>query len=163
MRFDHRFIGFMVAILVGASGVATSAAAGPVEHLPGRWSGWGKMTMAGGDIERVKCVATYFSEQGGSRLRHNLRCASSSYRIDAAAKLKLAGKSVSGNWEERTYSTGGEVSGKVVNDGFSVRIVGNAFQASMQVATSKCKQSMSITPQGGGIGVQRIAVELAKC
>lgn len=141
--------------------VAGSAVAGPVESLPGRWSGWGKMTMDGGETEKVKCIATYFSENGGRGLRHNLRCASTNYQIDAVANLKVASGRVSGEWQERKYSTGGAVSGTVVGDGLSVRIVGDAFRANMTVETTKCSQTMDIAPKG--MGVARIAVALSKC
>jgi len=119
------------------------------------------MTLDGGNTERVKCVATYFSEKGGSELRPNLRCASTNYRIDAVAQLKVSGVRVSGEWQERTYVTGGEVSGRVKGDGIAVRIVGDQFTASMVVDTGECAQSMDIAPTG--MGVRRIAVELKKC
>jgi hypothetical protein len=147
--------------LVVVAGFAPQVLAGPVEMLPGRWTGWGRMILDGGNTERVKCVATYFSEKGGSELRHNLRCASTNYRIDAVAQLKVSGTRVSGEWQERTYVTGGGVSGRVNGDGIAVRIVGDQFTASMTVDTGRCAQSMNIAPTG--MGVQRIAVELKKC
>ncbi|MFT5508901.1 MAG: hypothetical protein ACI89J_001978 [Hyphomicrobiaceae bacterium] len=157
----HRSLaGAMFAVVLAA--VATSnAIAGPIELLPGRWTGWGEMTMDGGEVEKIKCVATYFREDGGRELRHNLRCASTNYRIDAKANLNVSSGKVTGQWEERTYSTGGAVTGEVVGDGISVNIVGQAFKASLKVETSKCKQTMNIEPKG--MGVARIAVDLAKC
>lgn len=137
------------------------AVAGPIELLPGRWSGWGKMTMDGGQVEKVKCIATYFSEGGGRGLRHNMRCASPNYRIDAKAQLSVHSGKVSGNWEERNYATGGAVNGQVVGDGISANIVGQAFKASLRIETEKCRQTMTIKPTG--MGVARIAVRLAKC
>lgn len=141
--------------------MAQSAVASPIELLPGRWTGWGKMTMDGGATEKVKCIATYFRESGGRELRHNLRCASNNYRIDAVARLSVNRGLVRGKWEERTYSTGGAVTGQVVGDGIAVNIVGRAFEASLRVETSKCRQTMNIAPKG--MGVSRIAVDLAKC
>jgi hypothetical protein len=149
------------AVLVAAAAFAPQVLAGPVEMLPGRWTGWGKMTLDGGNTERVKCVATYFREKGGSELRHNLRCASTNYRIDAVAQLKVSDGRVSGEWQERSYVTGGAVSGRVKGDGIAVRIVGDQFTASMIVDTGPCAQSMDIAPTG--MGVRRIAVELKKC
>ena len=151
-----RLTGALLALVVTGS-----AWAGPIELLPGRWTGWGQMTMDGGATEKVKCIATYFSEAGGRELRHNLRCASTNYRIDAAARLNVRSGKVSGKWEERTYSTGGAVTGRVIGDGISVNIVGQAFQASLKVETSKCRQTMNILPKG--MGVARIAVDLSKC
>lgn len=159
-----RFVKFSTvmsgAVAVWMAGLV-SAWAGPVETLPGRWTGWGQMTLDGGNTERVKCIATYISENGGRELRHNLRCASSNYRIDAIAQLKVSRGQVSGEWEERTYSTGGAVSGRVNGEGIDVRIVGDQFSALMTVDTGRCAQSMNIAPKG--MGVRRIAVELKKC
>lgn len=155
------------AVLMGSMCIALIIAdarqltAGPVEFLPGRWTGWGNMTMDGGNTEKVKCIATYFSEAGGKELRHNLRCASTNYQIDAVARLNVDGGRVTGDWEERKYSTGGAVNGEVVGDGISVRIVGQAFEASLKVETTKCRQPMNIAPKG--MGVTRIAVQLSKC
>ncbi len=156
----RQLAGRLIGMLLGF-GVAGNAWAGPIELLPGRWTGWGEMTMDGGAKEKVKCIATYFSKAGGQELQHNLRCASTNYRINAAARLTVQQGKVSGVWEERTYSTGGAVSGDVVRDGISVTIVGQAFEASLKVATSKCRQTMNILPKG--MGVARIAVDLAKC
>jgi len=49
----------------------------------------------------------------------------------------------------------------VVGDGITVNVVGDAFQASLKVETSKCRQTMNIEPKG--MGVARIAVDLMKC
>jgi hypothetical protein len=138
-----------------------SALAGPIELLPGRWSGWGKMTMDGGETEKVKCIATYFRGSAGRQLRHSLRCASTNYTIDAVAQLNVVSGKVSGNWEERKYSAGGAVNGKVVGDGINVNIAGGSFTARMKIATTKCRQTMNIAPKG--MGVSRIAVRLSKC
>lgn len=142
-------------------GSAGSSWADPIGFLPGRWTGWGEMTLDGGAVEKVKCIATYFSDAGGRELRHNLRCASTNYRIDAAARLSVLSGKVTGKWEERTYSNSGAVSGEVVRDGISVKIVGRSFEASLKVETSKCRQTMDIVPRG--MVVARIAVDLAKC
>jgi hypothetical protein len=75
--------------------------------------------------------------------------------------LKVSGSRVSGEWQERTYVTGGAVSGRVKGDGLAVRIIGDQFTASMTVDTGRCAQSMNIAPTG--MGVRRIAVELKKC
>jgi hypothetical protein len=100
------FLGLVVAGGVGALIMIEGAVAGPIETLPGRWTGWGHMTLDSGNTERVKCIATYIKENDGRELRHNLRCASSNYRIDAIAQLKVSRGQVNGEWQERTYSTG---------------------------------------------------------
>ena len=150
-----RFIPALAALTL-----AFPAMAGPIEKLPGRWTGWGEMVLAGGNVEKVKCVATYFAEPNQG-LRHNLRCASNSYSIDAEAKMKVAGRRVSGEWMERKYSTGGAMTGEVNGSGIVVSISGEAFQARMTLETTKCKQSMNISPSG--IEIAQIAVKMSKC
>ena len=141
------------------SGVATTAA--PINDLAGRWSGWGSITMATGASEQLKCIATYFVEGGGSHVKQNLRCASTSYKIDATAKLNHANGQLSGEWEEKTYAAIGSVAGRFTGNGFNVSIKGDTFSAAMAVTTTNCKQSISITPTG--FEISRISIGLDKC
>jgi hypothetical protein len=132
-----------------------------LDHLPGRWSGWGAVTHASGQSEQVKCVATYALADRGALLEQNLRCASASYKIDAVASLSIDGETVRGQWQERTNAASGSVSGRVTGSGFSLSIQGEHFTAVMAVSTSSCKQSINIAPQG--VEIQRIAIGLEKC
>ncbi len=152
-------------LFVGAS-LAVSIASGPsqaagIKDLAGRWSGWGSVKLTNGATEQVKCVATYFLKDTGSGLDQNLRCASSSYKIDAKANYVVSGSSVSGTWEERTHSAKGAVAGSFANDSFRLTVQGETFSANMTMTSSKCKQSISITPQG--LDVRSISVGLRKC
>ena len=148
---------------IAAAAVSASApvSASPLSDLQGRWSGWGSVQMSNGTREQVKCVATYFLKDGGSSVSQNLRCASSSYKIDAAANYVLKGDQVSGRWEERTWSAVGSVSGRMTDKGFNLAIQGQTFSAGMAMMTTSCKQSIQITPQG--FGVSRISIGLGKC
>ena len=147
--------GFATLTLAGASDAA------PINDLVGRWSGWGSVTMNSGATEQVKCVATYFVEGGGTHVKQNLRCASTSYKIDATAKLNNANGQLTGEWEEKTYSAIGSVAGRFTLNGFNVSIQGPAFTAAMAVTTTNCKQSISITPTG--FDITRISIGLDKC
>jgi hypothetical protein len=158
-----RFRSFSVAVAAGvaimAHGIAGQAA--PINDLAGRWSGWGSITMASGATEQVKCVATYFVEGGGAQVKQNLRCASTSYKIDATAKLNNANGHLTGEWEEKTYAAVGAVAGRFTGNGFNVSITGPSFSAAMAVTTTNCKQSISITPTG--FDISRISIGLDKC
>lgn len=146
--------------MLGVSMAAAAADPGPLDHLPGRWSGWGAITMSSGQSEQVKCVATYFVSNA-RQLEQNLRCASASYKIDSKALLDVASDQVRGHWEERTNAAAGSVSGRVTGSGFNLSIQGDNFTAVMAVSTSSCKQSINIAPQGTDI--RRIAIGLDKC
>jgi hypothetical protein len=141
--------------------MVTTAMAAPINDLVGRWSGWGSVTMNSGATEQVKCVATYFIESGGTQLKQNLRCASTSYKIDATAKLSNSNGQLTGEWEEKTYAAVGSVAGRFTGNGFNVSIQGPTFTAAMAVTTTNCKQSISITPTG--FDISRIHIGLDKC
>jgi hypothetical protein len=150
-----------MAITVAALAGMTSASAAPIDDLPGRWSGWGTISLPSGTSEQVKCIATYFVNDGGASMVQNLRCASSSYKIDATAKLKLASGALTGEWEEKTYAAIGSVAGKTTSDGFNLAITGDKFTAVLAVTSTNCKQSVTITPTG--LDISRIAISLGKC
>lgn len=150
----------VIGTLLGAMTVAAAATA-PLSHLPGRWSGWGAITLASGKSEQVKCIATYFIKNDGGKLEQNLRCASASYRIDAKADLEVVSDQVRGRWEERTNAASGSVTGRMTGSGFNLSIRGDSFTAAMAVSTSPCKQSINIAPEG--TDVRRIAIGLGKC
>lgn len=147
--------------LASASAVSAAADSDLLKDLPGRWSGWGAITLSSGQTEQVKCVATYFVKNEGVRLEQNLRCASASYRIDSRAELDVVSGQVRGSWEERTHAAAGSVTGRVTANGFNLSIRGATFTAAMAVATSACKQSINIAPEG--TEVRRIAIGLGKC
>jgi uncharacterized membrane protein YjjB (DUF3815 family) len=132
---------FDVAAAIAAGVLALTCAvpgsAAPLNDLVGRWSGWGSVTMNSGATEQVKCVATYFVENGGAQMKQNLRCASTS------------------------YAAVGSVAGRFTVNGFNVSIQGPAFTAAMAVTTTSCKQSISITPTG--FDISRINIGLDKC
>jgi hypothetical protein len=144
------------------SGLPASASASSLDLLPGRWTGFGKVQMSSGAAERMKCVATYFLKNGGQQLNHNLRCASTSYRLDATADLNVKGSRLSGEWRERTYSTGGTVTGSVNDKGIGATIRGADFFANMKVVTtSRCRQTITLSPEQG-TEIVELSISLAR-
>jgi len=137
------------------------ATAGPIDDLTGYWTGSGTVLLTNGSTERVKCAVVYKVAGGGTRIRQTMRCASADYNISAAAELRVQGAQVSGNWEEKTYSATGDVSGRYTGSSFVLAIQAPSFTAGMNVGLSSCKQSITITPKG--IDVRRITMNLAKC
>lgn len=136
-------------------------AATPLEGMAGYWSGGGQVAMTSGKTERVKCAVTYKVGDAGGQIKQNMRCASQDYTINASAELHVKGELVSGNWEEKTYSATGQVSGRYVDNKLNLSIKGANFSAAMNLSLSDCKQQISITPQG--LEVSRINISLAKC
>jgi hypothetical protein len=139
---------------------ATGATAGPIEELDGYWSGGGTVVFNEGS-ERVKCAVRYKVGHGGTQIKQVMRCASADYSINATAELAVSGAQVAGNWEEKTYSASGQVSGRYTGSTFVLSIKGANFSAAMNVGVSGCKQSITIHPRG--LEVRRISMSLAKC
>jgi hypothetical protein len=139
--------------------LAPGAIAGPVEDLPGYWTGLGSITMSGGNTEQLKCVVTY--KVTGPSLKQNMRCASAAYTINGIADLDVRGDQVTGKWEEQTYAATGEVTGRIVDGGFTLTIKGVAFTAGMTVSGTNGKQQIAITPTG--LEVAKISIGLGKC
>ena len=147
-----------LAILIGAS----SATAGTLKQLAGRWSGWGTVLFDGGELEKIKCIATYFVKDEGKELTQNLRCTTSaSYKISAKSILKLSGGKLSGSWLEKKSGNDGVVNGRMTRQGFKLAVQGSTFSAAMNVKTTKCSQSINISPSG--LGVKKINITLGKC
>ena len=89
----------------GAADGAPKTGASAIQNLAGRWQGQGKIEVAGGQNEQVKCIATYFIRDSGTGIEQNLRCASSSYKVDVQTKLKIVGDQVTGTWLEQTTNS----------------------------------------------------------
>lgn len=162
-RFDALVAVFISALVIAALQIVTTApaCANPVMKLPGRWAGWGAVTLANGATEKVKCVATYFVKEKGASVRQNLRCASATYKIDTVADYIIKGGAVSGSWQERTHNNTGKVSGKVTAKGFSLAVSAETFSATLSLTTGKCNQSISLVPIN--LDIQRISIGLRKC
>lgn len=159
-----RSVAAVAARLAAVSGImltSLAVSAAPIDTMPGRWSGWGVVTLTNDVKEQVKCVATYFLENSGQRIEQNLRCASADYKIDARAVYNVAGTAVSGTWEERTHSNKGNVQGVMTGDGFKLAITGDTFTARMVMTASECKQSINIVPTG--LNVSQVTIGLKKC
>jgi hypothetical protein len=140
---------------------AAAAGAGPLDDMSGYWSGSGTVVLSNGNTEHVKCAVTYRVGEGGLHVRQSMRCAAADYNINASAELSVRGTQVSGNWEERTYSAVGQVTGRYSGSAMNLSIQGANFTAAMNLSLSSCKQSISIQPKG--LDVTRISISLAKC
>lgn len=147
-------------VLVAAPALAADPQALPGK-LAGRWSGWGKIVLASGASEQVRCATTYDVASDGNSWHQTLRCASASYRVDTAADLSLAAGDVRGAWRELATASEGRVQGRATEAGLNLAIEGTGFSASLVLVVSECRQSIAIVPKG--LDVERIAITLQKC
>ena len=132
------------------------------ETLAGRWTGWGWIELASGDRERIKCRISYRLIDTGSKATQGIRCASSSYNIDATALLWNDAGTIKGTWREVTYDAHGKVSGSATDTSASVNLESNNLNAAMKInSISKCRHTVSIRPKG--IDIKMISVGLKGC
>jgi len=158
---NRKAVAGALALSLAVAGHAVSAvSATPIDDLSGYWTGAGSVVLANGTTEKVKCAVTYKVSDGGTQIKQSMRCASADYSINASADLRVKGAQVSGNWEEKTYSAVGEVTGRYDGASFVLTIQGANFTAKMNMSLSACKQQISITPQG--LDVNRISLGLAR-
>jgi len=142
-----------LAAIVSAWAIATVSAATAQEiplrfdRLSGQWEGWGVMRLAGGQVERVKCIAK-FDAREDNLLHHDFRCASKSLRIDVMSDLRQNGRRITGHWREKVFAVDGGVRGRAMPRGFALQIDGPNFSADLTVTVSQCRQTMTIVPVG---------------
>ena len=145
-----------------ALGLVTTTAYSAVnlQDMAGYWTGNGKVVLANGSSESVKCVVTY--KVASSSVRQNIRCASQGFSFNGTAEREVAqGGAVTGNWTENTYSAKGDITGRTTDKGFSLAISGATFTAVMDATTTACRQTLDIVPKG--LDVTRISLGLGKC
>lgn len=146
-----------LALLVSA---ALPASAGQFSPIAGSWTGTGKVHLAGGKSEAIKCNAYYIAKAGGAGLSMAIRCASASNKIDMRANLESSGSGVSGSWEERQFNAAGTVSGSNKDGNLALSITGGGFSGSMTVKLEGKNQDVSISTQG--VGFTGVKILLAK-
>ena len=149
-------------VALAASALASNhvAAAVNLQDMAGYWTGNGKVVLANGSSESVKCVVIYKVSPTG--FRQTIRCASQGFSFNGTAELEVTqGGAVTGNWTENTYSAKGDVTGKTTDKGFTLAISGATFTAVMDATTTTCKQTLDIVPTG--LDVARISLGLGKC
>jgi hypothetical protein len=123
------------------------AVAGPFDGMAGNWSGDGRITMASGSGERLRCRSSNSIGQGGNSLDISIRCASDSYKIDLSGYMINSNGSISGKWSEPNYNSAGSVSGRASGNGVNVIAVGNTFSARMSMTGSGGRLSVTIRPE----------------
>jgi hypothetical protein len=139
---------------------AQRARSEPFAALRGTWSGTGTVTLSNGSNERIRCRAAYAPEDGGSRLRSNLRCASDSYRFDLISEVTNNGGPISGRWVETTRNAAGVISGTAREDLIQVSVEGGFFTASLTLVTRGDRQSVSIVSPASEL--KQVSITLRK-
>jgi hypothetical protein len=161
---QRRFLGMAaVAALVAFPALAQSGpTTGPFVNLPGTWAGEGRIALADGSSEPIRCRAEYSLSNEGVSLAQKLRCASDSYKfeIEAAVRYNEGGGVISGTWKETTRNVGGFASGPASTGRMKARVESASFKAEMEVVTQGDTQSVTIAAENAD--VTEVAIELRK-
>lgn len=148
-------------ILIGVLAAAQAAQAGQFDKFAGRWAGWGQLGLSNGNVERMKCVTTYKVAKGGNAATQNFRCTSTSYRFDAVVEYKATGGKVSGTWNERIYSIGGDVAGTYSSNTLQYIARSETFLSRVTISTKRCSQTIDIRPRD--VEVKSLRVSTRRC
>ena len=116
----------------------------PFAELPGRWVGEGRIGMAEGKMESVKCRATYFVNPAGNELKQNIRCASSGGKVEVKSNVIAKNGKLTGQWNELVYNFGGDMTGEVTQRGFRITVRGGDLTANMDVIVMNDRQIVEI-------------------
>lgn len=123
---------------------AIAKPSGIFQKLSGTWRGSGRITLAGGNSQKINCRAYYNVKDSGSGLGFAIRCASPDNKIELRARIQDSNGRLSGTWEERTFNATGQVSGSVSRSLVNLKING-AVSGSVRISYSNSRQKVSIS------------------
>lgn len=149
-------------IIAAAATVAlvlpAGASAQSIAPLLGAWSGQGTVVISDGKSESIKCNS--YVTGGSSDLRYVIRCASPGYKIEIRSALKKDGRSLNGQWEERTYNASGDAKGQIDDGKITLSVSGGGFSGQMNVTYTAQQQTVVVTT--AGIAMKSLHMRLAK-
>jgi hypothetical protein len=123
---------------------ATAKPSGIFQKLSGTWRGRGRITLAGGNSQKISCRAYYNVKNSGEGLGFAIRCASPGNKFELRARIKDTNGRLSGTWEERTFNATGQVSGSASPNVVNLRINGSV-SGSVRISYSNSRQKVSIS------------------
>ena len=139
---------------------AANAASGPFARMAGTWFGGGRVVLADGQVEPIRCRASADVGGDGDIMRQHLRCASASYSFDVQNTVSYRGGRVTGNWDETTRNIGGKVFGIASPNLVRARVEGGQFAAEVTLVPRGNSLDVTLVPQG--TDVRQVAVALRR-
>jgi len=150
--------GWLLAALTLTASPA-AAAVSPFRAMAGSWSGGGRLSMADGEQQRLRCRASYDVAGRGDELSLELRCASDAYNFDLTSNVAYRGGEISGQWSEATRNASGTIEGRANGDHIEAAARGQNFSANLSLTTRGNRQTVSIHPQGGDVRAVSLALD----
>lgn len=151
----------VIGAVLGTSGVPSAEAkpSGAFRELDGVWRGAGRILLANGTSQRIRCNAYYRVLDGGAELGLAIRCAATDNRIELRASVSDSHGRLSGSWEERTFNATGQISGRAQPGNMNFSIDG-AVSGSMRISYSGRRQTVDIST--GTEGLKGISIQLTR-
>jgi hypothetical protein len=150
----------VIAAMLTLAASAANAASGPFARMAGTWFGDGRVILADGEVERIRCRASDDVGDSGDVMRQHLRCASASYSFDVQNAVSYRGGRVTGNWDETTRNIGGQVFGVASPNLVRARVEGGQFAADVTLAPKGNSLDVTLVPHGSD--VREVAVALRR-
>jgi hypothetical protein len=158
---DSMIDGKTVAILMAMLGLtvsAANAAYGPFASMAGNWFGGGRVILADGQVENIRCRADNNVSGGGDLMRQHLRCASPSYNFDVQNTVSFRGGEVRGDWAETTHNIGGQLTGTASANLVRAHVQGGQFAADVTLASRRNSLDVTLAPRGTDVREVTVAL-----
>jgi len=126
-----------------------------------RWQGSATIAYSGGEREGARCIATYFVTNAS--VKQNLRCATASAKITVKTEMAVRGQQLSGTWSEESYGIEGQVAGRIVANGFDLRISSTLLTGTLKVANNNCAQDVTLSAPDSMLAGMTIRMNKDNC
>jgi hypothetical protein len=133
-----------------ASPAAPADASPLFKQLAGSWRGVGDLVLEDGTRERLTCHGYYVLKSEGDGLSIATLCNSPKQKFEIRSLVSESGSGVSGQWEERTYHAGGQISGDTTGTTMKLSFSGT-IDGTIAIALTGQTHSLNATAAGAGI------------
>jgi hypothetical protein len=117
-----------------------------IKTLSGSWRGNGSVTPIGATTRQpINCRISY-SSSASDKLKQQIKCSATDYKIEASTDVSCDGKSVSGSWKEQIANNTGSVAGSIGPNFLKLEVDGPNFKGRFSVNfASGGKHTVTIT------------------
>lgn len=147
----------IVAIAAGLAGTQFAWAAGLPAALEGDWSGSGRITLANGKSERIRCNGSGRQVTENS-VEQQFHCASTDKEFDFFTSIHFSGSNARGQWNAPDRS--GTLSGQVSSSHMQLRLSSASGEGNLSATIGACSQSLTVT--GWSNELKSLSVDLKK-
>lgn len=129
---ERRIVGSIIlAAALSAAGAVTSVA----QHAPsigGTWSGGGTVTLKSGNVERVRCRATFSPSGNGASM--NASCANATAKVTQTAELtRVSATRYIGEFHNPEFNISGSIRITISGNSMTASLSGGGGSASMSM------------------------------